>query len=497
MAVEKTPPRAITIAVLAMGGEGGGVLADWIVETAEENGYVAQSTSVPGVAQRTGATIYYIELFPASAGTPGRAPVLALMPVPGHVDIVLASELMEAGRAIQRGLVTPDRTTLITSTHRAYSITERTAMGDGRVDSQQLIDAGAAAAKRYIQADFAQLAQKSGSVISAALFGALAGSQSLPFARDRFEAAIRNAGVGVDSSLEAFAAGFDSISEAPVAPDEKIGQSIQPGPALKGFTERIEREFPPALRDLLLAGVVRLAEYQDPEYATLALDRLHIIAALDRKHGSGSNRLLTETARHLVAWMSYEDAVRVADLKIRRSRFARVAREAGCREHQLLEIEEYMHPRAEEIADILPASLGRWLLSSPVARRLVERGGRVVKTTALHHFLQLYAIAALRPLRRYSLRFGVVQQCITSWLKTIESVAVEDYELAIAATECQRLIKGYGDTHRRGSANFEALINALPRVRKQVSPASSMRDLIRIALSDESDQDLTLALRNL
>ena len=50
--------RPITIAILAMGGEGGGVLADWIIDLAENNHYLAQLTSVPGVAQRTGATIY-------------------------------------------------------------------------------------------------------------------------------------------------------------------------------------------------------------------------------------------------------------------------------------------------------------------------------------------------------------------------------------------------------------------------------------------------------
>ena len=54
-----------------MGGEGGGVLADWIVDLAEHGGYLAQATSVPGVAQRTGATIYYLELFP-KRGRAGR-----------------------------------------------------------------------------------------------------------------------------------------------------------------------------------------------------------------------------------------------------------------------------------------------------------------------------------------------------------------------------------------------------------------------------------------
>src|SRR5690349_1240995 len=198
-------PRVISIAILAMGGEGGGVLADWIVDLAENAGWIAQTTSVPGVAQRTGATIYYVEIFP---GTAGREPVLALMPVPGEVDVVIASELMEMGRAIQRGLVTPDRTTLIASTHRVYSMTEKIALGDGRVQSDVLTDSGKVAAKRFIHADFAQIAADTGSVISAALFGALAASGSLPFGRQQYEEAIRAGGIGVESSLAAFDAGF-------------------------------------------------------------------------------------------------------------------------------------------------------------------------------------------------------------------------------------------------------------------------------------------------
>src|SRR5262245_57945213 len=126
-------PRAIRIAILAMGGEGGGVLAGWIGDVAEANGWIAQQTSIPGVAQRTGATNYYIELFPKAGLMNGRGPVMALSPMPGDVDIVIASELMEAGRAIQRGIVTPDRTTLVTSTGRVYAMSERLAPGDGRV----------------------------------------------------------------------------------------------------------------------------------------------------------------------------------------------------------------------------------------------------------------------------------------------------------------------------------------------------------------------------
>ncbi len=169
--------QPIKIAILAMGGEGGGVLADWIVAMAEAHGHIAQTTSVPGVAQRTGATIYYVEMFPAAAAQArGARPVLALMPLPGDVDVVLASELMEAGRAVQRGLVTPDRTTLIASTHRVLAIGERMAMGDGSFDVGRLLRAVKERSREQILFDMDQAAEESGGVINAVLLGALAGS---------------------------------------------------------------------------------------------------------------------------------------------------------------------------------------------------------------------------------------------------------------------------------------------------------------------------------
>ena len=126
--------RVIKLAVLAVGGQGGGVLADWITAVAERNGYVAQSTSVAGVAQRTGATIYYVEM----ARDTGRLPVFALSPSQGDVDILIAAELMEAGRAIMRGFVTPERTTLIASSHRIAAVSEKIEPGDGRASSDKV-----------------------------------------------------------------------------------------------------------------------------------------------------------------------------------------------------------------------------------------------------------------------------------------------------------------------------------------------------------------------
>lgn len=473
------PPRAITVAILAMGGEGGGVLADWIVDLAEHAGYYAQTTSVPGVAQRTGATIYYIELFPNA----DKSPVLALMPFPGEVDIVIASELMEAARAVDRGLVTPDHTTLIASTHRVYSMIEKTAMADGRVDSENLLETCRAAAKIFIARDFAKAAASS--VISAPLFGALAASGCLPFARPQFEDAIRRGGVGVESSLAAFAAGFSAGEQKPPAPAPTKSAPLH---------NRIEEQFPPATHEILFAGARRLAEYQDIAYAGEYLDALGKIRDVDRE----PFELLKETGRHLALWMSYEDAIRVADLKIRRERFERVRQESHVTGTQLLEINEFLHPRAAEIADILPAWLGRWIIETRWVRRMVDHfthEGRVVRTTSLLGFLQLYFLAGLRRWRRSSFRFQHERRTIREWLDRIPSLAKEDYALAVEFAECPRLIKGYGDTHALGARNYEAIVGALPNIKGKSGAALMLKKLREAALADESGKKLSEALR--
>src|ERR1041385_617532 len=162
--------RPITLLIAALGGEGGGVLTDWVVAAAEHLGLPVQSTSIPGVAQRTGATTYYIEIFPVPAGgLGGKRPVLALAPGVGDVDIVVASELMEAGRAIANGFVTRDRTLLLASTHRVYLTTEKMAMGDGRYDSERLTAAAADNSLALYLFDMNEVARQSGAIVNAVM----------------------------------------------------------------------------------------------------------------------------------------------------------------------------------------------------------------------------------------------------------------------------------------------------------------------------------------
>jgi indolepyruvate ferredoxin oxidoreductase beta subunit len=484
--------QLITIAVLAMGGEGGGVLSDWIVDLAEHSGYYAQTTSVPGVAQRTGATIYYIEIFPE-----GKPPVLALMPVPGEVDVVIASELMEAGRAIQRGLVTPDRTTLIASTHRVYSMKERTAMADGRSDSNSFIDAAASSAKVFVSANFASIAEQAGTVISSALFGALAGTEVLPFTRAQFEEAVRRGGIGVEASLKAFAASYDKSRTRRPEPQPAAPAEYKAGPALKETAARVLSTFPVESHAILFPAIQRLAEYQDVAYANEYLDKLAPIAELDRKFGDGSYRLLCEAGRYLALWSSYEDAIRVADLKTRSSRFERVVGSRRPGASQLVEIHEFLSPQPQEVADLLPVSLGQWLLHSEPAKALITRfsgEGKVIQTTSLHGFILLYSLARLRPFRRRSLRFHVEHERAANWLKVISSLAAENYALAVEVAECAQLIKGYADTHALGTRNFTAILEGLPNIRRTQGAAEEVKKLRTAALADDTGKALAQLL---
>ncbi len=458
-----------------MGGEGGGVLADWIVDMAEHAGYYVQTTSVPGVAQRTGATIYYVEIFPEIGD---QQPVMALMPFPGEVDVVIASELMEAGRAIQRGLVTPDRTTFIASTHRVYSMTEKTAMGDGRVDPKVLLDACREAAQWLVSGDFARAAEDNNSVISAVMFGALAGTGRLPFPNQAFEEAIRRGGVGVESSLAAFAAGSRIATQGQSAAVEAKGTPVAAvGPALTALSARIEREFPAAARPTLLIGIRRLADYQDVAYAAEYLDRLAPIRALDREPGE---RLLSETARCLALWMSYEDVIRVADLKTRRQRFERVRGEVRLRNDQMLQINEFLHPRVEEIADTLPAGLGRWLLNTRWARGLVSRiasRGRIVQTTSMRGYLLLYFLASLRGMRRATLRFAQETSRIQAWLDQIRDVAPQTTAWPSRSPPVRAWSRATATRTRAGCATSRRVMSALPAVRGKPDASARLRAL--------------------
>jgi indolepyruvate ferredoxin oxidoreductase beta subunit len=498
-AVGDPTERPITIAIVAMGGQGGGVLTGWIVKLAEEAGWVAQSTSVPGVAQRTGATIYYVEMMrPAN----GRKPILAQMPTPGDVDIVMASEFMEAGRSILRGIVTPDRTTLIASTHRSLTIGEKMAPGKGIADSPSVADAIGVTARQKIMFDMDALAVRNGSVISSAMFGALAGSGALPFEKQAYHAVIQGDGKGVVASIKTFDAAFDHVQAKPVeetaaAPAATVSSPVphrSSDPRLSPLLARIQ-SLPDISRAMAHAGLQKVLDYQDVAYGAEYLDLLDDLHAADVAMGGAAHdyAFTTNGAKYLANAMTYDDVIRVADLKTRGARRDRIAKEMSLKTDQILHTTEFMHPRMEEVTGMLPAGFGRWLKQSGGLYAWLDRRvskGRRVRTYSLRWFLMLYVLGGMRGLRRRSLRHAEEVAHRDAWLADARDLGRGNYMLGVEVLKCRRLIKGYSDTHARGLSKFDRVMTEIRNIRARADAPDWARRLRETAIKDADTGNL-------
>ncbi|MBI1847792.1 MAG: indolepyruvate oxidoreductase subunit beta family protein [Candidatus Rokubacteria bacterium] len=446
-----TEPRLLSILIPAVGGQGGGVLMEWIHEAALHAGLGAHGTSIPGVAQRTGSTTYYLEIFD---GGGGPALTVSLYPVPGAVDVLLAPELLEVGRMIELGFPSPGRTTIVTSTHRLYSIHEKMALGRGVYPTEALESAARQFSRRLVAFDALAAASRHRTEANAVLLGALAASACLPIPRESYRAAIEGRGVAVESNLRGFEVGFELVAypEPAAAPEPPPPPAVPPR-----FVEAVQF-FPESCRDVVARAVARLIDYQNEDYADRFLGRL---APLVRRDASDLPRLV---ARYLAVWMTYEDAIRVADLKTRRSRFERIRAEARADGAEII-VTDYLKPDLDELYGILPyrlvAPFARW------AERRWPQGrptlGQHVRTTTVLGFLRVWLLARLRFLRPSSYRAHHENARMDHWLGVVKQAAQWDDALACELARAAQLVKGYGDVRRRMAATFDHLLETVMR----------------------------------
>ena len=80
-----------------------------------------------------------------------------------------------------------------------------------------------------------------------------------------------------------------------------------------------------------------------------------------------------------------------------------------------------------------------------------------INSTSISGYLRFALLARLRTLRPYGHRYRQEQAQIDLWLGLIVQAARRSPALALEVAECARLIKGYGDTHARGRANYAAI----------------------------------------
>ena len=482
---ELQPTRLL---IAALGGEGGGVLASWISEAAASSGLVVSRTSIPGVAQRTGATTYYIEVVQRSGPV---VPILGLNPAPGQVDILLATELLEAARMVQAGFVTPGRTLVVAADRRVYATDEKVAMTDGRASEEQLRGTLQRFSKRLVLADLAAVAADSASPLNVVVLGVLAGLETLPIEAETFRATIMAEGKAVNANLRGFEAGLRLVQLGAASPSPRTSRHAegvlsarredhggavlpargegQPGTLAKasaphpnplptgewgeGMLESFA-SFPSEAHAVLREAVGRLADYQNAAYAERYLARVLRICGQPGADGA----LVNELARHLAVRMSVEDVIRVAQLKLRDARLARVTQEARARAGDIVDITEYMKPGPEEVLGLLPPSLGRWAL----ARVRHDRSWPIkVRTTRFSGFLRLKFLAGLKFWRPRTLRFAEEETWIERWLDLVERTLAVDQAAAREVIATAALVRGYADTYKRGLANWSRIMEAV------------------------------------
>ncbi|WP_307573851.1 indolepyruvate oxidoreductase subunit beta family protein [Variovorax paradoxus] len=508
--------RPITLLVCALGGEGGGVLTEWLVDIARHAGYAAQSTSIPGVAQRTGATTYYIEVFPVPlAQLGGRRPVFSLSPVPGALDAIVSSELLETARQIGNGMSAPLRTLVISSSARTLTTAERMQPGDGRADAQQLLDVVKAFSREHHVFDMNAVAREAGTVVSAVMLGAIAGSGLFPFPRAAYEHVVRGGDTSAPeklnrmaaASLRGFAAAFDAVSapraQAAFVSSVMAGDTHDAPPPARALSSELAQRFPPAVHDMLALGHARVLDYQDAAYAELYAARLTKVLEAERAAdpaGAQGFAVTRETARWLALWMAFDDIVRVAALKGRASRAQRVRHEVRAADEDIVKVYDHFKPGTAEFAALLPPSLARRVTTWD--RRRQARGREPwalplkVGSHSVFGMASLRLLSSLKWLRRRGQRFAEEQALIERWLAAVETGTREAWALGRELALCGRLIKGYGSTNERGKHNLLHVIHELAG--RTALPAPMRADAIaaarEAALADEGGKALDAAL---
>jgi hypothetical protein len=316
---------------------------------------------------------------------------------------------------------------------------------------------------------------------NAILLGALAASEALPISEAGYLEAIERAGVSVKNNTKAFKIGWDyvksknyvlpTLEDSPKKWEEfKKERAERLDPRRREqylrLISRAEIEYSVRLREILGEALFRLVDYQGAWYVEKYLSDLRSVYEIDQEMKGGLK--VTELfAKNLALWMSYEDGIRVAELKIKPERFKRIKEEMRLRDDQVFHVIDYLKPDAYEIYGLLPN-----VLVAPIVRFTGSRLFRVLRsrnrkiafeqkpvTTSFLGSLRLWSIAKLKFMRPYSYRYHREHSLINKYKLNVEKFTALNYELGCLAAKSGEVIKGYGDVRRRTSNAFGRFID--------------------------------------
>jgi indolepyruvate ferredoxin oxidoreductase beta subunit len=469
-----------SIFLSAVGGQGGNLLAEWIFQAATFEGHRAQAVSLPGLSQRGGSTSFYLEVAVGTDRERLSRVVFSQHPVPGEVDVIIAQEFLELARVLQEGYGSP-RTRIVASTHRVYTVGEKTAAWDGAVPAETLYAAARSMSEEFVGFNAVELAQRNGLdevAVNATLLGALCASKALPISDAAYEKAIVRVGIAPEMNQRAFDLGRRFVESGAWKLEE-----LPPAEPWEGFVAARAQKLPSrvrrAFRDLvtplpgrygqavarvLVEALWRLGDYQNLRYAREFLGKVGEIFALDHAlRPEGPPQLTEMFAKGLGTWMAYEDGIRVAQLKTRSERFQAIRARLGVGPDQVYEVREFLKPDAEEIYGILPTWLVDPLLALGPVRRFLERRHfpQHPRTTSFRGILRLKMLLLLKPFRRSSWRYRKEHALIRRYIARVKEAAAVDYRVACLVARTGQMIKGYGDTRRKTVVFVERYVSEI------------------------------------
>ncbi|HEX6512987.1 MAG TPA: indolepyruvate oxidoreductase subunit beta family protein [Chloroflexota bacterium] len=467
-----SPSELKSAYIAAVGGQGGNLLTEWLTTAATLDRLRAQSVALTGLSQRGGATGYYVEIAGGDA-------IFCQYPVPGQLDVLLGTELLEMARAVEEGLAS-EKTTIITSTHRLLSTPEKLPAGGGVMDSADLLALGQRFSGRFIAFDAAALAQAQGLepiFANAILFGVLAATGALGLSADSCREAIRRGGIAIEQNLAAFNLGL-SPSRADFQPAEREPTEPSIDELVEDNASRLSKRkarhyrqlmagtnghWVEPLRRVFAEALYSLIDYQGASYAS---KYLALVEAMWRREQVPQDPALTLTyARNLATMMVYEDAARVAQLKIRQARFDRIKAERGLHAGQVYVLRDYLKPDAYEVYGLFPAWLvDLWL---PIFRKLFGGHERYLeltpRTNSFLGVLTFWFLTLFIPVRRWSYRYRDEWRLIAAYQQRVLDFLAIHYDLAVLIADTGQMIKGYGHTRRKTLGAMERYVDNVVR----------------------------------
>jgi hypothetical protein len=216
---------------------------------------------------------------------------------------------------------------------------------------------------------------------------------------------------------------------------------------------------PPFLSDGLPEPVMAVAsdaiylliDYQGPSYAHLYVDRLRRFIG---KQGV-DEAMLTEIARLMAVRMTYEDPIRIAQLKLVELD-SRPGAPAGS-----VDVKKF---RLEELIGALPAVVAEYLLDAlEWAGWLHKRVSIRFSTASRFGIRRLKIEAGLRRWRLLSVRYARERVWVERWLHMIDRSLTKQPAAAREIVQTATMIQGYGDVYRQGLADWNAIIDDLAK----------------------------------